>query len=130
MARVTVVNDNEDFLDLIREILEDDRYEVTTIDGDRPDAIDLIRQSRPDLLMLDLRVGTDGMHGWHVAQEVRKDPTLAGMPILICSADPIAMQDVEEELDAAHRTATIMKPFGIDDLTARIDQLLAEAAVQ
>src|SRR5687768_10370726 len=60
MPRITVVNDNEAFLELVRDILEDDRYEVTTIDGDRPDALARIKASRPDVLMIDLRFGAEG----------------------------------------------------------------------
>ena len=40
MARITVVNDNPEFLDLVHDILEGDRYDTTLIDGDRPDALD------------------------------------------------------------------------------------------
>ena len=130
MARVTVVNDNPEFLELVRDILEDDRYEATTIDGDRPDALERIRASRPELLMIDLRMGTDGLHGWNVAQQVRADPDLAGLPVLVCSADAFAVREMEEELNGTRRTATLLKPFTIDELTGAIDKLLAESAVR
>ena len=68
MARVTVVNDNAEFLDLVHDILEGDRYDTTLVDGDRPEALDLIRSSRPDLLMIDVRLGVEGDHGWEIAQ--------------------------------------------------------------
>ena len=130
MARVTVVNDNPEFLDLVRDILEDHRYDATTVDGDRADALDRIRESRPDLLMIDLRMGTDGLHGWKVAQEVRGDPDLHGLPVLVCSADPFALREVEAELNSTRHTAALMKPFSVDELTDAIDRLLAEASVR
>lgn len=128
MARVTVVNDNPEFLALVRDILEDDRYDTTTIDGDRPDALDLIRASRPDLLMIDLRMGSDGLHGWSIAQQVRAEPDFDGLPVLICSADAVALSELEDDLEADQHVASLIKPFSIDDLTAAIDSLLAEAA--
>ena len=128
MARVTVVNDNPDFLDLVHDILEDDRYETITIDGDRPDALDAIRASRPDLLMIDLRMGSDGLHGWTIAQQVRADPNFDGLPVLICSADLDALQSLEADLEGTQHVASLVKPFSIDDLLAAIDELLAEAA--
>jgi len=128
MARVTVVNDNAEFLALVRDILEDDRYDTTTIDGDRPDALDLIRASRPDLLMIDLRMGLEGLHGWDVAQQVRADPAFDGLPVLICSADAPALKELEEDLAGDQHVASLAKPFSIDDLTGAIDALLAEAA--
>jgi CheY-like chemotaxis protein len=128
MARVTVVNDNPEFLELVRDILEDDRYDTTTIDGDRDDALDAIRASRPDLLMIDLRKGPDELHGWDIAQEVRREPELSGLPILVCSADTEALEALEEDLTATRNVGTLTKPFRIDALTEAIDALLAEAA--
>lgn len=128
MARVTVVNDNPEFLELVRDILEDDRYDTTTIDGDRDDALDAIRASRPDLLMIDLRKGPDELHGWDIAQEVRRAPELSGLPILVCSADTEALEALEEDLTATRHVGTLTKPFRIDALTEAIDSLLAESA--
>jgi CheY-like chemotaxis protein len=128
MARVTVVNDNPDFLELVRDILEDDRYDTTTIDADRDDALDAIRASRPDLLMIDLRMGTQELHGWDIAQRVRREPGLAGLPILVCSADVRALEAVADDLAATRHFATLTKPFHIEALTAAIDGLLAEVS--
>ncbi len=128
MARVTVVNDNPEFLDLVHDILEDDRYETITIDGDRSDALDAIRASRPDLLMIDLRMGSDGLHGWDIAQQVRADSAFDGLPVLICSADVQALNELEGDLEGDSRVGRLIKPFSIDELIAAIDGLLAEAA--
>lgn len=130
MARVTVVNDNPEFLALVHDILEDDRYEATTIDGDRPDALDAVRASRPDLLMIDLRMGSDGLHGWDIAQQVRAEPDFDGLPVLICSADVLALKELEGDLERTQHVGTLTKPFSIDELTASIDELLAEAATR
>ena len=130
MARVTVVNDNPEFLALVRDILEDDRYDTTTIDGDLPDALDQVRASRPDLLMIDLRMGSEGLHGWDIAQQVRAEPDFGGLPVLICSADVLALKELEDDLDASRSVGTLTKPFGIDELTALIDGMLAEGAAR
>ena len=129
MPRVTVVNDNPEFLELVHDILEDDRYDPTTVDGDCADALDRIRASQPDLLMIDLRMGTDELHGWRIAQEVRADPNLSRVPIVVCSADVFALRELESELNGTRRTAALMKPFAVDELTDTIDRLLADAAV-
>jgi len=128
MARITVVNDNPEFLALVNDILESDRYEATTIDGDRADAIDAIRASRPDLLMIDLRMGAEGLHGWDVAQEVRAAPDFDQLPILVCSADVPALKALEADLAESQHVGSLVKPFSIDDLTDAIDELLAQEA--
>ena len=128
MVRVTVVNDNPEFLELVHDILEDERYEAITIDGDRDDALDAVRASRPDLLMIDLRMGSDELHGWDIAQQIRAEPDLDGLPVLVCSADIQALKAIEEDLGDTQRVAALTKPFSIDDLMAAVDRLLAEAA--
>jgi CheY-like chemotaxis protein len=116
MARVTVVNDNAEFLDLVHDILEGDRYDTTLVDGDRPDAVDTIRSSRPDLLMIDVRLGVEGDHGWEIAEEVRSEPQFDALPVLLCS------------LAETRRVATLAKPFTIDSLEEAIEKLLADPA--
>jgi CheY-like chemotaxis protein len=128
MARITVVNDNPEFLDLVHDILESDRYDATTIDGDRSDALDAIRASRPDLLMIDLRMGAEGLHGWDIAQQVRAEPDFEQLPILICSADVPALTALEADLEETNHVSSLVKPFSIDDLTGAIDELLAQGA--
>ncbi len=126
MARVTVVNDNAEFLDLVHDILEGDRYDTTLVDGDRPDALDLIRSSRPDLLMIDVRLGVEGDHGWEIAQNVRSEPQFEALPVLLCSADVFALQELESSLAETRRVATLSKPFSIDRLVEMVDDLLAD----
>ena len=126
MARVTVVNDTAEFLDLVHDILEGDRYKTTLIDGDRPDVLDLIRSSHPDLLMIDVRLGVEGDHGWEIAQEVRSEPRFKELPVLLCSADTLALKALESGIAETRRVATLEKPFTIDELVSTIDQLLAD----
>ena len=121
--RVTVVNDSPEFLELVRDILADQRIPTVLIDGDKPDALGRIRESRPDVLMIDLRMGSDELHGWDIAQEVRRDAGLADVPILVCSADPTALASIQEQLDNTRRVGTLTKPFSIDHLAAAIDRL-------
>ena len=125
--RITVVNDNPEFLELVRDILKDEHYAVTAIDGDLEGALDRIVDSRPDVLILDLRLGTDELHGWDIAQELRREPALEGLPVIICSADVLALQTLADDLDNTKQVRTLPKPFAIAELTAAIDGLLAEA---
>jgi CheY-like chemotaxis protein len=126
--RITVVNDNPEFLELLDDILEDEAYATTTVDGDLDDALERIIMSQPDLLIVDLRMGTDQLHGWEVAQQVRLEPALAALPVIICSADVVALQELAEDLAEAKSVLTLTKPFAIEELTRAIDSLLTEAA--
>lgn len=124
MAHVTVVNDSPEFLELVRDILEGDAYDTTLIEADEQDALPLIRQSQPDVLMIDLRMGREGVHGWDVARALRHEVEFERLPIVICSGDLQAMGELESELTATRDVATLTKPFEIDELIATIDSLL------
>jgi CheY-like chemotaxis protein len=124
MAHVTVVNDSPEFLELVGDILEGDAYDTTLIEADEQDALQLIRQSRPDVLMIDLRLGREGHHGWDVARAMRNEAEFDRLPIIICSGDLEAMRELEAELTATRDVVMLTKPFEIDDLTGAIDRLL------
>lgn len=128
MARVTVVNDNPEFLELMGEVLEGERYETTTIDGDRPDVIDLVKASSPEVIVLDLRLTGEGLRGWDVAQELRREPDLVDLPVLLTSADLQALKEIEDQIEGVRSVEVLAKPFGIDQLTEAIDRLLGESA--
>ncbi len=125
MTRITVVNDNPEFLELMRNILEDDRYQATTIDGDAPDALERIRASDPELLIIDLRLGDETVHGWDIAQHVRQAEDLDDLPVLVLSGDVVTLHEIEADLAATQHTAALAKPFGLNELEAAIDRLLS-----
>lgn len=120
-----MVNDNPAFLELVEDILEGERYETVPVDGDRDDVLDLIRASRPEVLVIDLRLGHKGHRGWEVARQVRAEPAFLGLPVLVCSADLVALDEIADQLSATRDVERLVKPFKIDDLTAALDRLLA-----
>lgn len=124
-THVVVVNDNPDFLDLMADLLRDERYPTTVIDGDRDEAVDLIRAASPQVLIIDLRLGRDELHGWQVMKEVRTDPTLRDLPTLICTGDLEALARIESELATMRRVATLTKPFSVDELLTALEDLTA-----
>lgn len=128
-THIVVVNDNPEFLDLMADILHDERYPVTVIDGDRDDAVDLIRAAVPAALIIDLRLGNDDLHGWDVLQAVRRDPDLSELPTLICTADTRALAKIDETLTGMRRVASITKPFNIDELLSELEALLQREPV-
>lgn len=124
--RISVVNDNPDFLELMSAILaEDAGYEVTLFNGDKT-SIDELAESRPDLIIVDLILG--GASGWELVVLSRADDRLSGVPIIICSADVIALRDRAEELERVGSLHVLAKPFSIDEVTELVDRLVGVGA--
>ncbi len=126
MARVTVVNDNPEFLELMGEVLEAERYEAIRIDAGG-DTVKRVRESKPDLLIIDLRLSNEGLRGWDVVQEIRRSESLEDLPVLLTSADLQALTEVEAQLRDQRAVEVLPKPFGIDELTDTVQGLLGGA---
>jgi CheY-like chemotaxis protein len=122
--RVTVVNDSPEFLELMQDLLQDATYPATLIDGARDNALELVEASRPDVLIIDLRMGDDELHGLRLLHQARERSTLQRIPTLVCTADRWALETLEPELETMERVAVLAKPFSITELYAAIDSLL------
>jgi CheY-like chemotaxis protein len=123
MQRVTVVNDSPEFLRLMAELLHDAHYPATVIDGDRDDAKELIEAAEPQILIIDLRRGSDDLHGMEIVRWVRQHPQLAHIPTIICTGDLRALERVREELDSLSGVSVLTKPFGVDELYAALEEM-------
>ena len=123
MVRLTVVNDNPELLDLIGDILEGDRYATTLIDSVGDDLLERICRSRPDLLMIDLRHGDDARHGWEIVRQVRRVVGCEHLPVVLCTADIAALDEMKPEVQAVGDVVTLRLPFEIDELLRSVRSL-------
>lgn len=81
-ARIAVVDDDPDFVGLLKTLLKTRGYEVlTATDGE--DGLRLMRTTRPDLLILDLLMPR--MSGLEVVRRMREDPDLRDIAIVVVS---------------------------------------------
>jgi two-component system KDP operon response regulator KdpE len=113
---ILVVDDDNGLQELVRVRLEQEGYRVLqTISG--IEAISLIRQQRPDLVILDIML--PDLDGLTVCQRVRE---FASTPILMLTAKA-ASKDIITGLDQG-ADDYLTKPFNYDELLARIRTLL------
>ena len=59
--------------------------------------------------------------------DVRPDPSLSGLPVLVCNADSEGLNQIAERLSETQHVETLTKPFSIDGLTDAVDWLLGQA---
>lgn len=120
--RISVVNDNPDFLELMSAILDDDAgYDVSLFDGEKT-SIDELVSSEPDLVIVDLVLG--GASGWEIVTLTRAEPKLADLPIIICSADVSALRERSDELGRIGNVHILEKPFSLDEITDAVARLI------
>ena len=123
--RITVLNDNPEFLDLMSAILDEDAgYEVTLFNGQEV-GVDQIAASDPNLVIVDLLLG--GASGCEIVTLARADSRLASIPIIICSADVAALRERAGDLEHVGNVHILAKPFAIDDITGLVEDLIGQA---
>lgn len=118
---IFVMNDTPAILDLFRELLEEEGYQVT-IDRFEATAIDEkltdIKKAKPDLVVLDYIIGAEGL-GWQLLQLMKMDRATRDIPVLICTGAVRQVEELQTHLDAMG-VAVVLKPFDIDQLLAQI----------
>jgi two-component system cell cycle response regulator DivK len=124
--RISVLNDNPEFLELMTDILDGDGgYEVATFE-DPTTSVDDLAASRPALVIVDLLLG--GASGWEIIALSRADERLASVPVIVCSADVAALRDRADDFARIGDIHVLAKPFGIDELLQLVDRLLQRPA--
>jgi DNA-binding response OmpR family regulator len=123
--RISVVNDNPEFLELMAAILDEDAgYDVSLFNGQQTE-LDELAASRPDLIIVDLLLG--GASGWEIVTLARADRRLSPVPIIVCSADVTALRERAEELDRIGNIHVLPKPFGIAEITGLVEERIGRA---
>ena len=119
MARMLVVDDEPMMLDLLKKALTHKGHEVTTADSGRK-AIQLFRQDRPDVTILDLNL--PDINGIEVLREIRLiDPHT---PVIILTG--AGTEDLEKQARALGVTDFLQKGFSLHALGAALKRVLKE----
>jgi len=118
--KVLVVDDEPELVVLLVDVLErDGRFEVKTASTGY-DAGLLTQQIRPDLIVLDYML--PDINAGVVCKTIRSNPSLANTQILLISG--IVEEEKVRDLYTLGVKAFMHKPFRIDDLVAKIAELL------
>lgn len=126
MARILIVDDDPDFVEICRMILEKASYEVDSAASGR-EALEHIRESAPRLVILDVMM--EGvLDGLDVAHQMEEDHFMHNIPIIMVSSiadSPMAgMFPTDDYLPV---DAWISKPVRPEGLLKKVDQLIGPA---
>ena len=86
-------------------------------------ATELIRTRPPDLVILDLQLGSDPEAGWKLLQVLRADPATLRIPAIMVSGNTNFLQ-THRALLHANGCTTLAKPFTMEELLARVTSAL------
>ena len=81
-AKILLVDDDPVFVDATKTVLESKYQVVTAHDGD--EGLEKAKKLKPDLILLDIIMPTKD--GFHVCKQLKKDPELASIPVVMLTS--------------------------------------------
>jgi DNA-binding response OmpR family regulator len=121
---IFMVNHDPKFLDLVRQLLQDANYNVTTTNY-VPRTWDQIAALQPDLLVVDLSVLSGA--GWDLLERLHAQGVTQRIPIIVTSTDPGLLARLELECDRYGGDRLVAKPFHVEVLLDAIHTLIGAA---
>ena len=119
MAMIMVVDDEPDILAMVEMILSRKGYKTVLAEGGE-EALELIKQRKPDLILLDLMMPR--MDGTEFLRIIRADENLRDIPVIVVSVRSTIEKESREAMELADDYIT--KPIDIPTLYAAIEEML------
>jgi len=126
-AKILLVDDDPDFVESTRMVLESKSYQIiTALSGD--EGLKKAKESNPDLIILDVIM--PGKDGFTVCQELKSNPQLSQIPVLMLTA--FAEKYMEASVSVSQGLTLeaedfIDKPVTPEELLIRVERLLKKA---
>lgn len=121
--RVVCIEDEPEMIDLVRLILGRKGFFVIGANGGI-EGLETVRREKPDLILLDLMM--PDMDGWEVYQQIKADPGLREIPVIVVTAKAQSIDKVLG-LHIAKVDDYITKPFGPQELLESVEKILSLA---
>ncbi|MCJ7706399.1 MAG: response regulator [Anaerolineales bacterium] len=118
--RVVCIEDEPEMIDLVRLILGRKGFYVIGANGGI-EGLETVRREKPDLILLDLMM--PDMDGWEVYQQIKSDPQLRNIPVVVVTAKAQSIDKVLG-LHIAKVDDYITKPFGPQELLESVEKIL------
>jgi CheY-like chemotaxis protein len=121
MTKILIAEDNATNRELFRELLEARGYTVVEA-CDGTEALQMMEQAQPDILLLD--IGMPVLDGFAVVRAIRENPRLAALPVLAVTA--YAMQGDRERVLNSGFDGYLSKPINATSLAQELERLLSK----
>jgi len=121
---VLCINHAPEILYLLRDLLEDEGFRVSTLTTVERD-LDAIVALAPDLITIDY-MWTTSDNEWTYLTMLRMDPRTRHIPVILCTGAVNQVRDLEQHLTMMGITV-VLKPFDIDHCMVTAHEVLRRA---
>ena len=126
-VKILLVDDDADFVESTKMVLESKPYEIiVAVNGD--DGLRKAKEEKPDLILLDVIMPV--ADGFTAAEQIKKDPELAKIPVLMLTSFSTKGAETSIPRSRGYELETedyIDKPVSPDDLLAVVAKHLKKA---
>ncbi len=109
----------------MRRVLEDEQYQVSILQEGK-EAVAKVRNLLPDLLILDLKLGS--MSGQDILEEIKNDRVTADIPVILYTAAVLEADQVSKLIEGSPQRYNgvylLKKPFELNDLLDKVEEML------
>lgn len=118
---VLIIDDNVNNVRLLQDILEDEDYEVFTLNSGIP-VLETVRKVKPELILLDIMMPE--VDGFEVCQALKADLEVQDIPVIMVTAK-VEGKDLKYALEIG-AVDYIKKPIDEDEVVARVESALRQ----
>jgi len=115
--KILLIDDDPDIAEVLRTTLSDQGYDVIT--AENGENLDSLIENKPDLVLLDLKLGP-GMSGSEICRKIKAHDVTRGLPVILISADP----EVDLVASICGANAAIQKPLDMGNLYNKIKKIM------
>lgn len=117
--KILVIDDEKDFVRVIKQTLTNEGYEVITAFNGK-EALEKVRNEAPNLMILDINMPV--IDGYEVCKKLRKDPLYKRLPIIMLTV----RKDIEDQVKGMKLGSDeyMIKPFDPEELLLRVKNIL------
>ena len=121
---IVIVEDDEFLMDLLAKNFSGDDYAVTKAPNGK-DGIDKVKQVKPELVLLDLLLpDVNGIEfdGFKVLEEIKKDPEISDIPVIILS-NLDQKEQIEKGIKLGAVDYLIKSQFTTEEIIAKVNKI-------
>lgn len=121
---VLIIEDEEDAAELFAEMMRVSGFRVLKTSNSTP-ALGMMSSEKPDVIILDIMMPE--ISGLDILRQMRRDPQLAGIPVVVVSARSMPV-DIKDGMEAGASTY-LTKPVGFLELREAVERALVSRSL-
>jgi two-component system cell cycle response regulator DivK len=113
METILIIEDNEQNIKFVKDVLDFAGYHPVGAHTAEK-GLELAREVKPSLILMDLRLAGSGMNGWEATRALKNDADLAHIPVIAVTAQ--VNPGEERRLEEYGFAGYVAKPFDVVEL--------------